>query len=107
MIKINKINLKENLQKYSKMNISALVTLRNKVFHNVVILGYMDYEECEVDGIKSSSFRNNVLNLRQLLPVDKMRLNFDKEINEAKQPGDNKYENQVEWKLINEIVLEI
>ncbi len=103
----NIVNIKEHFKNHSKKNMKALCTLRNKVFHNVFILGYINYDECDVDGVKSSSFRDNVLNLRQLLPFDEMKNNFDAEIKEAKQPNENKYESQVEWRLLNEITLEI
>lgn len=50
-------------------NLSAVKELRNCVGHHKLLKTYK-FKKCTVDGYQSSSFKNNIKNLRQLLPKE-------------------------------------
>ncbi|MCI8733498.1 MAG: hypothetical protein HFE29_04125 [Clostridia bacterium] len=87
-------------------NLDALVGLRNEVNHNRFLLHNKSLRSCTVGTNNGRSLWANIINLSNLLP-EKLRMNLQKEIDIAKEPRKIKFEGQVEWSLIEEIIIDI
>lgn len=86
-------------------NLNALVTFRNAVSHNRTIINYRDFEEVTLkSGQISNSLMANIRNLLYLLPTA-ISKNCKQEIINAAKEGEKKLNNQVEWKVIDSIIL--
>ncbi len=95
--------------KITSRNLDAIVELRNAVSHNRFLLDERNLKKCNVDGIPSSSLRANCQNLCRHLP-EQLRESFISEIKAsclAPNHTENERSEQVEWCLMNDIVIEI
>ena len=52
-----------------KLNLDAVRELRNAVSHHVFLIGY-EFKPCNIYGDRSNSLKDNIKNLRQLLPKE-------------------------------------
>lgn len=52
-----------------QLNLDAVRELRNAVSHHAFLIGY-EFKLCDVYGFRSNSLKNNIMNLRQLLPEE-------------------------------------
>lgn len=90
-----------------KKNLDALVALRNAIGHNRTIINYRDYKEATLNtGEVGSSLLINIKNMLDYLPTD-IKYECIKEINNATRSGVKKIRNQVEWKLLPTIAINI
>lgn len=90
-----------------KKNLDALVTLRNAIGHNRTIINYRDYKEATLStGEVGNSLLINIKNMLDFLPSE-IRNKCIKEINEANRSGTTKIKNQVGWKLVPSLVIEL
>jgi hypothetical protein len=95
--------------KITKNNLAAIVKLRNVVSHNRFLLDNRNLKKCYIDGIVSTSLRANCQNLCSHLPKQ-LRETFITEIKTSSLPPDNtdnERSKQVEWGLINDIIIEL
>lgn len=90
-------------EKELRQGLEAVITLRNEICHNRFILNGKGLKKCN-DGDKQNFLRNNIINLRDLLPKA-FKKDFNKEINEAKLERKKNTMNQVEWNLPKEIII--
>lgn len=88
-----------------KMDMSAVVRLRNEICHNRFLLDNRQLAKCNV-GDKNSSLWSNVVNLFNLLP-NYMKNKFKSEIDKAKVETDNKFDSQTEWDLLPQLIISI
>jgi len=91
---------------YKKNNLLATIKVRNVVSHSYFLLGYLNYNKCVNEKIKSSSYRSNIINIKNLLP-EFMRKSFTNEINNAYKAKKNKYEFQVSFNLPKCVIIKI
>lgn len=86
---------------FESKNLKALAELRNAVSHNRFLLNYLDFKECNIDGIISGSLHANLTNLANHLEKS-VKQSFINEINscslfEENNGSSNPY--QTEWIL--------
>ena len=87
-------------------NLKALVGLRNEVNHNRFLLHNKSLKECQVGSITQCSLYANIVNLANHLPKT-LEIAFIEEINNAVNPSETKYINQIEWTLIPDLIIKI
>ena len=100
---LNKIFNNTNI-KYK--NLDTLVGLRNEFNHNRFLLHNKSLRSCTVGTNNGRSLWANIINLSNHLP-DNLKMNLQKEIDMAKEPGEIKFEGQVKWSLLGEIIIDI
>ena len=66
-----------------ELNLDALRVLRNKVGHHNFLLAET-YNECSIDGVVNNTLKQNIINLKYLLPCD-FRQGFITSINKCVQ----------------------
>ena len=88
-----------------KMDLSAVVRLRNEICHNRFLLDNRQLAKCNV-GDKNGSLWANIVNLYNLLP-DYIKEQFKSEIEKARIETDNKFDNQTEWDLFPQLIISI
>jgi hypothetical protein len=86
---------------FESKNLKSLAELRNAVSHNRFLLNYLDFKECNIDGIISGSLHANLTNLANHLEKS-IKQSFIDEINscsvsEENNGSSNPY--QTEWIL--------
>lgn len=97
--------LKNKLKITLRKNYNALRELRNAICHNRILCIYNNFKECDIVGVKSFTLKDNIINLKQFLPLESMKESLVNDINEASLEGDIKYENQVKWDLPKEFII--
>lgn len=87
-------------------NLKALVGLRNEVNHNRFLLHNRSLKECRVGSMKQCSLYANIVNLANHLPKNSSDA-FVEEVNNATIPKEKKYDNQIGWTLLPDIIIKI
>lgn len=86
-------------------DLTALVKLRNEVSHNRFLVGSKRLAFCHI-GDKNSSLWGNIINLMNCLP-EYLKQSFINEINNSQYNGNDKYDNQTDWNLEKNLIVEI
>lgn len=92
---------------HHKKNLKALVTLRNSVMHNKLLILYRGFDECylKINEYKGSSrLKDNIINLINYLPK-RVRSKCINDINNCAIERNN--ENKTEWILPEQIIIHI
>lgn len=92
---------------FESKNLKALAELRNAVSHNRFLLNYLDFKECNIDGVISGSLHANLTNLGNHLEKN-IRQSFISGINtcsafEQNNGSSNPF--QTEWVLPTFVII--
>lgn len=87
-------------------NLDAIIFLRNEVCHNRFLLHNKRLKKCILHEEHKHSLWANVMNLYIYLPSE-LKISFVTELKNCSEHKDSVNSNQVEWCLINDIVVKI